>query len=441
MEKLSAWPVSLAWGPWTMRPIQAKNAPLVPRVFVTGMGVVSPVGIGLTAFWDSLVNGRSGAAEVRAFDTTGMDRHIACEVKDFNPRDYLTRAEARHAGRCSAFALAAAREAVESSGLEAKHLAGSRTAVILGTTMGEANILGELESAWIHEGEHAVHAMKMARYGSTLLPIHIARAFHTRGMVQTLPAACAAGNYAIGFASDQIRAGRADVAITGATEILEKLEFAGFVRLGAVAPERVQPFDVDRKGLLLGEGAGIVVLESEAHLEARGGEAIAEVGGYGLACDAHHITRPHPDGDGSVEAMGRAILSSSITPDAVSFINAHGTGTAANDRVEAKVINQIFEGRRMPVSSNKSIFGHCMGAASAIEAVSCIQTLQTGTLPPTINLENQDPECDLDIVANAARHGVDVEVVLNNALAFGGYDAVLALAKPGVLPPDVGMPR
>jgi 3-oxoacyl-[acyl-carrier-protein] synthase II len=405
------------------------------------MGVVSPVGIGLSEFWTSLVEGLSGAAEVCAFDTSTMDRHLACEVKDFRPRDYLTAAEARHAGRCSAFALAAAREAVASSGLSPKHLAGPRTAVIIGTTMGEANILGELESAWIHEGEHAVHAMKMARYGSTLLPIHIARAFHTRGMVQTLPAACAAGNYAIGFASDQIRAGRADVAITGATEILEKLEFAGFVRLGAVAPDRVQPFDIDRKGLLLGEGAGIVVLESEAHLEARGGEAIAEVGGYGLACDAHHITRPHPSGEGSIASMRRAIVSSSITPADVSFINAHGTGTQANDSVEAKVINQIFEGRRVPVSSNKSIFGHCMGAASAIEAVSCIKTLQTGILPPTINLENLDPDCDLDVVAGGPRDVGEVKVILNNALAFGGYDAVLCLAKPGVLPEDVGLPR
>lgn len=407
------------------------------------MGVVSPVGIGVPAFWESLVNGRSGAAEVTAFDTSAMSRHIACEVKGFRPRDHLTAAEARHAGRCSAMALTAAREAVEGSGLTPKQLAGERTAVVIGTTMGEANILGELESAWIHEGESALHAMKMARYGSTLLPIHLARAFHTRGMVQTLPAACAAGNYAIGFAADQIRAGRADVAITGATEILEKLEFAGFARLGAVAPERVQPFDINRKGLLLGEGAGIVILESEAHVVARGGVPIAEVGGYGLACDAHHITRPHPTGEGSIEAMRQAIGSSGITPAEVSFINAHGTGTAANDRVEAKVINEIFEDYRVPVSSNKSVFGHCMGAASAVEAVSCIRTLQTGIMPPTINVEEQDPACDLNLITDdASKVGAvgDVKVVLNNALAFGGYDAVLTLAQPGVLPENVGMP-
>jgi 3-oxoacyl-[acyl-carrier-protein] synthase II len=411
----------------------------MPRVFVTGMGVVSPVGIGLDAFWEALVSGRSGADEVRLFDTSTMDRHRACEVKDFRPRDFLSAAEARHAGRCSAFAIAAAREAVRLSGIAPKQLAGERTAVILGTTMGEANILGELEAAWIHQGEEAVHAAKMARYGTTLLPIHVARAFGARGMVQTLPAACAAGNYAIGFAADQIRSGRADVAITGATEILEKLEFAGFVRLGAVAPEMVQPFDRDRKGLLLGEGAGMFVLESEAHMMKRGATPLAEVGGYGLACDAHHITRPHPEGEGSAKAMRRAIEASGITPREVDFINAHGTATQANDLIEARVIHAIFEGKRVAISSNKSIIGHCMGAASAIEAVACIKTLETGILPPTINLANQDPACEVDVVANAPRTMPEVKVVLNNALAFGGYDAVLALARPGTLPETVGL--
>ncbi len=408
------------------------------RVFVTGMGVVSPVGIGRQAFWDALVAGRSGAGEVTLFDTSGMDRHLACEVKGFRPRDFLTAAEARHAGRCSAMTLAAAREAVTHAGLGDGQIAGERTAIVIGTTMGEANLLGELESAWIHEGSEAVPLAKIARYGTTLLPIHVARAFGTRGMVQTLPAACAAGNYAIGFAADQIRAGRADVALTGAAEILEKLEFAGFVRLGAVTPDRVQPFDKDRRGLLLGEGAAIVVLESEEHLVRRGGAPLCEIGGYGLACDAHHITRPHPEGEGSAHAMRQAIESSGIRPEDVDFINAHGTGTYANDPIEARVINEVFGGRRVPVTSSKSVLGHCMGAASAVEAIACIQTILTGLYPPTMNLEHQDPECDVDVVTTAREGKADV--VLNNALAFGGYDAVLALARPGVLPDEVGMP-
>jgi 3-oxoacyl-[acyl-carrier-protein] synthase II len=258
-------------------------------------------------------------------------------------------------------------------------------------------------------------------------------------MTQTLPAACAAGNYAIGFAADQIRAGRADVAIAGASEIIEKLQFAGFARLGAIAPERCTPFDKDRKGLLVGEGAGMMVLESEAHARARGARILAEVGGYGLACDAHHITRPHPEGAGSVQAMLRALEASGVGPEAVDFVNAHGTGTDANDKIEALVMERVFgeRARSVPISSMKSMIGHCMGAASALEAVSCVETIQTGIYPPTIGYRTPDPEIRLDVVANEARRG-RADVVLNNALAFGGYDAVLLFAREGVLPDSVG---
>jgi 3-oxoacyl-[acyl-carrier-protein] synthase II len=190
---------------------------------------------------------------------------------------------------------------------------------------------------------------------------------------------------------------------------------------------------------LLGEGAGVLVLESEDALVRRGGRPLAEVGGVGLACDAHHITRPHPEGEGSHHAMRVAIESSLISPDDVDFVNAHGTGTAANDSIESRVIRQVFGGRRVAVSSCKGMLGHCMGASSALEAVSCVISIETGVLPPTINYETPDPECgDLDLVVNEARRSAKCDVVLNNALAFGGYDAVLCLAKPGVLPADAG---
>jgi 3-oxoacyl-[acyl-carrier-protein] synthase II len=269
------------------------------------------------------------------------------------------------------------------------------------------------------------------------LPIHVARAFGARGMVQTLPAACAAGNYAIGFAADQVRAGRADIVITGAVEIIEKLEYAGFARLGAMSPDACKPFDKNRRGLILGEGATMLILESEASVVRRGAVPLAEVGGYGLACDAHHITRPHPDGLGSIAAMRQAIESSGLTPADIDHINAHGTATPNNDSAEALVINKIFGGRRVPVTSIKGMIGHCMGASSAMEALACVMTLQTGIIPPTTNYETPDPECDLDIVANVARH-VNVNTVLNNALAFGGYDAVVCFAKPGYLPRGAG---
>jgi len=409
------------------------------RAFVTGMGVVSSLGFGRKAFWDALLLGRSGARELSLFDTSELGRSIACEVLDFRAREHLTAAEVKRAGRCSAFAIAATRMAMQDAGLVIDGAAGDRVGVVLGTTMGEVDVISELESAWLHHGESAVALSKLARYGTTLLPVHVARAVGARGLVQTLPAACAAGNYAIGAALDLIRSGRADVVITGASEILDKVQFAGFVRLGAIAPERCQPFDKNRKGLLIGEGSGILVLESEEHALGRGANLLAEVGGYGLACDAHHITRPHPEGKGSIAAMRDAISASGIGPDDVDFVNAHGTGTAANDQVEALVINAVFGKRRVPVSSIKSMLGHCMGAASALEAVSCVETILSGMYPPTMGYEEPDPECDVEVVANAARAG-KADIVLNNSLAFGGYDAVVCFARPGVLPPPPKLP-
>ncbi len=413
------------------------------RVFVTGMGVVSSLGFGRKAYWEALVAGKSGISEVTLFDTGSIGRNLAGEVKGFRARDFLSAAEARRTGRCSAFAVAAARMAVEDAGIPAKLIAGKRTGVVLGTTMGEANVLGELQKAWIHQGDEALQASKLALYGTTLLPIHVARAFGARGMVQTLPAACAAGNYAIGFAADQIRAGRCDVVVTGAVEIIEKLEFAGFARLGAMSPDRCQPFDKNRKGLLLGEGATMLILESEEHVVRRGATPLAEIGGYGLACDAHHITRPHPEGEGSVTAMRQAITSSGISPEDVDHVNAHGTATSNNDSVEALVINKVFNRRRVPVTSIKGMIGHCMGASSAMESVACVMSIQTGIIPPTTNYETPDPDCDLEICANVARDvgstGQKIDIVLNNALAFGGYDAVVCFARPGRLPRGAGV--
>jgi 3-oxoacyl-[acyl-carrier-protein] synthase II len=318
---------------------------VVRRVFVTGVGVVSSVGLGRQAFFGALQSGASGISTVEAFDAARLGRTRAGEVKGFEPRDHLTAEEQRVAGRCSAMALAAARMALIDAGLGAGELAGERTAVVLGTTMGEARLLEDLDHKWITGGERAVPRAGVPRYGATLLPVLVARAVGARGMVLALPAACAAGNYAIGFAADLIRAGRADVVISGASELIEELQYSGFVRLAAMAPERCQPFDRNRQGLLLG----------------------------------------------------------------------------------------VFGGRRVPTSSMKSMLGHCMGAASALEAIGCVMTVETGIYPPTIGYETPDPECDVDVVANVARRG-KADVVLNNSLAFGGYNAVTLFARPGVLP-------
>ena len=405
-----------------------------PRVFITGVGVVSSLGLGKDDFFRALGEGRSGISQVEAFDASGLGREVAGEVKGFRPRDHLSAAEARRTGRCSAMALAAARMATADARLAADALRGPRTAVVVGTTMGEAGILEDLDQAWISRGPTGVKRALIAKYGSTLLPIHIARAIGAEGMVLTLPAACAAGNYAIGFAADLIRRGRADVVVTGAAEIIQELQFSGFVRLAAMAPQRCQPFDLNRQGLILGEGAGLVVLESEAHAMRRDARLIAEVGGYGLSCDAYHITRPHPDAAGSIAAMRAAIERSGLTPHDVDFVNAHGTGTKHNDAAETKVMHDVFGARRVPISSMKGMLGHCMGASSALEAIGCVMTIETGIYPPTIGYETPDPECDVDVVANVARRG-KFDVVVNNSLAFGGYNCVTLFARPGVLPP------
>jgi 3-oxoacyl-[acyl-carrier-protein] synthase II len=404
------------------------------RVYITGVGVVSSIGLGRQAFFDALAKGQSGITQVESFDATPLGRDNAGEVKEFRARDHLTQAELRRGvGRCSAMSLAALRMALTDAGIQGDAVSGPRTSVVVGTTMGEADVIADLDQQWISGGHRAMRKALLPKYGSTLLPIHLARAVGAQGMVLTMPAACAAGNYAIGFATDLIRSGRADVVIAGAAEILQELQFSGFVRLAAMAPQRCQPFDLNRQGLILGEGAGLMVLESEEHAARRGANIQAEVGGYGLTCDGYHITRPHPEAEGSIAAMRAAIEYSGITAGMVDFVNAHGTGTRANDQAEAKAMKDIFGDRRVPISSVKSMIGHCMGAASALEAISCVMTLETGVYPPTIAFETPDPECDVDVVANVARTG-KADVVLNNSAAFGGYNAVACFAKPGVLP-------
>jgi len=404
------------------------------RVYITGVGVVSSIGLGKAEYFASLAEGRSGISPVESFDASGLGREYAGEVKQFHAKDHLTAAELRRTGRCSAMTLAAARMAIRDAGLGDGDLSGGRTAVVLGTTMGEANIIADLDHRWIKSGPTGIKRALLPKYGSTLLPIHVARAIGAQGMVLTLPAACAAGNYAIGFAADLIRAGRADVVIAGASEILQELQFSGFVRLAAMAQNRCQPFDLNRQGLIVGEGSGLLVLESEAHAVRRGAVPQAEVGGYGLSCDAYHITRPHPDATGSIQAMKDAIAFSGIAANDVDFVNAHGTGTRANDTAEAKVMRAVFGDHQVPISSVKSTIGHCMGASSALEAVACVMTIETGIYPPTIGYETPDPDCDVMLVANTARVG-KADVVLNNSLAFGGYNAVTCFARPGVLPP------
>ncbi|HEX7665362.1 MAG TPA: beta-ketoacyl synthase N-terminal-like domain-containing protein, partial [Polyangiaceae bacterium] len=268
---------------------------MASRVLVTGVGVVSSIGLGKDAFFEGLAAGKSGISRIESFDAAKLGREFAGEVKQFRAQDHLSQAEMRRTGRCSAMLVAATRMALKDAGLEEKKITADprRIAVVLGTTMGEAGIIADLDHSWIGGGQKAVRRSLLPKYGSTLLPIHVARAVGAQGMMLTLPGACAAGNYAIGFGADLIRSGRADVVISGSAEIIQELQFSGFVRLAAMAEQRCQPFDLNRQGLIVGEGAGLMILESEEHAQRRGVRAQAEVGGYGLSCDAYHITRPH----------------------------------------------------------------------------------------------------------------------------------------------------
>jgi 3-oxoacyl-[acyl-carrier-protein] synthase II len=333
-------------------------------------------------------------------------------------------------GRASQFAAAAARLALEDAVLELEALDPRRIGVAMGTTSGEPLFVEEYNNIRKAQGKEAVSTETMVRYPCHVIPTHVAMEIGARGPCLMIPTACAAGNYAIGYGFDMIRTGRADVMFSGGADAFSRITYMGFSHLGAIAPERCQPFDRNRKGMVPGEGAAVLVLESMEGARARGGTIYAEVLGCGASCDSHHMTAAHPQGDGAIRAMAAALREGGLSCDEVDYISAHGTGTSTNDRVESLAVRSLFgdRARSIPMSSIKSMVGHTMGAASAIEAVACSMALQTGWVPPTMNYEEPDPECDLDYVPNLPRK-VDPRVVLNNAYAFGGNNASLCLAR------------
>lgn len=393
------------------------------RIVITGIGVVTPIGVGHKMFWDALLSGTSGVREVTCFDTSDFRVHQGCEVRDFP----LDSPETPYpVGKGSRFAIAAAREALKDAARETSENTFLRVGVSLGTTGGEIQILEKINQKRFAGretdfGEFLPHPCQN-------ISANVAREFGLHGPNVMIPTACAAGNYAIGYACDLIRSGRADVMLAGGADPFSKVAFTGFARLGAIAPEKCQPFDKHRKGMIVGEGAGVIVLETLKSARMRGVRPYAEVLGYGLSCDGYHMTTPHPQGLGAIAAMEKALHAAGIKPEEVDYINAHGTGTPANDRSEAIAIKTVFKKRKIPVSSIKSMIGHTMGAASAIETVACALALKTGIVPATINFETPDPECDLDCVPNTPRK-TPIRIALNNAYAFGGNNSSLVLKK------------
>ena len=396
-----------------------------PRIAVTGIGAVTPVGEGRQRMWQALLAGESGIGTVESFDTGAYNVHLGGEVRGFDPARHLRTLDPEHLGRASQMACAAARMALADAGLEGEGSGDpARRGVAMGTTSGEPREVERFNDSYVAERLDQVDRRFIALYPCHTIAASVAAEVGFAGANAMLPTACAAGNYAVAHACDLLRSGRADVMLAGGADSFSRITYTGFARLGAIAPERCQPFDLERKGMIPGEGAAVLVLEPLAAARRRGAIVYAEVAGYGLSCDAHHMTGAHPEGDGARRAMEQALAESGLTAADVDYVSAHGTGTPTNDRLETIAFHRVFgdAARRVPVSSVKSMLGHTMGAASAIEAAVCSLAVAEGRVPPTINFEQPDPDCDLDVVPNEARE-LPVRVAMNNAYAFGGNNA------------------
>jgi len=397
------------------------------RVVITGLGVISSLGIGWQEFWKNLIAGKSGISRVTAFDTSPYDRHFAGEVKDFRPEEFLSPKKVRQMGRASQFSVASSKLALEDAKLTYRELKQERSGVIIGTTVGELRLLEEFHDV-LRNKTKTVSNNLLSVFPSSSLSATVAQRMKLCGYNSVFTTACASGNYSIGYAYDLIRCGKIDFVLAGGSDSFSRVIFTGFSRLFAMAPEKCQPFDKNRKGMMTGEGAGVLFLETLESAQKRKAKVYAEVLGYGLSCDAHHMTNPSVDG--IAKAIKKALSNSKIGPQDVDYISAHGTGTPENDSAECDAIKKVLGDRvkGTPVSSIKSMLGHTMGAASALEAIACCLTIDKGVIAPTINLEEMDPKCAIDCVPNKARKA-EVKVALNNSSAFGGNNCCVVFKK------------
>ena len=407
------------------------------RTVVTGYGAITPIGIGIENFWQGLLNGKNGIGPITLFDPADYKAKLAAEVKDFDPLNYMEKSEPLRTDRFSQFALAAADEAVKMSGLTGK-IAPERTAVYMGTGIGGMQTFVEEHNKLLQKGTRRVSSLFVPMMISNMASGLIAIRYNCRGTAMPCVTACASGSNAIGEAMRHIRHGYADAVICGGTEAaITGIGVAGFINMQALSTEEDAdkaslPFDKRRAGFVIGEGAGALVIEEYEHAKARGANILGEVVGYGSSCDAYHMTAPHPDGEGAVSAMKAALCEAGYQDGERVYINAHGTGTKLNDAAETKAIKISFGEeaayKSTVVSSTKSMTGHLLGAAGAIEAIAALKALETGMVPPTINLNDPDPECDLDYAPNKARE-FKADLALSNSLGFGGHNACIAFRR------------
>jgi beta-ketoacyl-acyl-carrier-protein synthase II len=407
------------------------------RVVVTGMGAVTPLGLTVQELWDGLIQGRSGVGPITSFDAGAYPTRVAAEVKGFDPRNYMDVKEARRMSRCSQLALAAAQMALEDAGIKAPLEEYERTGVLVGTSVGGFSEGIEGHKVMLEKGGLRLSPF----FGTTILPnmpsFQVSYTFGAKGYTNSISTACATGTQAIGEAADVIRRGAADTIIAGGTEaIVVEIGIAAFCVMRALTtrndePERAsRPFDLNRDGFVLGEGAGIVILEELEHARAREARIYAEVLGHASSSDAYHLAAPDPEGKGAIRAMLWSLVDAGIRPEEVDYINAHGTSTPINDAVETLAIKQVFgeHAYKVPISSTKSMIGHAMGGAGAIEAIACALTIHHNLIHPTVNYETPDPQCDLDYVPNVARPA-RVDVALSNSFGLGGQNACLVLGR------------
>ncbi|MFH1826046.1 MAG: beta-ketoacyl-ACP synthase II [bacterium] len=407
------------------------------RVVITGLGVVSPIGTGKDEFWKNLAAGKSGIDKITLFDVSGYSAQIAGEVKNFDPSDHLDKKETRRLVRFIQFAIVAAKLALADSGLTITPDNANDIGVMIGSGIGGLQILEEQAHVLKERGPDKVSPFTVPYMIADMASGYTSIKVGAKGPNSCVVTACATGTNSIGDAYRIIQRGDAKVMIAGGTEAsITPLGVASFAAAKALStrndePQRAsRPFDKDRNGFVMGEGAGVIILEDLEFAKARGANILAEVIGYGMSGDANHITAPAPEGEGAVRAINAALKDAKLAPDQIDYINAHGTSTLLNDKYETMAIKKVFGDRakKIPISSNKSMTGHLLGATGAVELIACILSILNKTLPPTINYETPDPDCDLDYIPNQARQQA-INIAMSNSFGFGGHNAILIVKK------------
>jgi len=407
------------------------------RVVITGMGVVSPIGTGIKQFKEALFAGKSGVGRITSFDPSLYRSRIAGEIKDFNPQQYLSPKEAKHMDRFTQLGMVAAEEAVRQAEMDSEKEGAAKIGVLVGSGVGGLSTIEREETVLLEKGPQRVSPFLVPMLITNIVSAQISIRYRLSGPNFSISTACATGNHSIGEAFKIIQRGEAEAMIAGGAEAaITPLGLAGFCSMRALStrneePEKAsRPFDRERDGFVIGEGAGIVVLERLSRAQKRGVPILGEIIGFGMSADAYHITQPIQDGQGIKEAIIKALRDAGISPEDVDYINAHGTSTPLNDKVETQAIKDVFGdyAYRIPISSTKSMIGHLLGAAGGVELIACLLAFQEGIIPPTINYENPDPECDLDYVPNQAREA-KIKIALSNSMGFGGHNAVLVVKK------------